>query len=110
MALSACTAPPQAYACATDDEPPIAVESMRCPADRTYDEPVEGVRWYSAPEHDVSEPDEVPVIGQPLDGDWWDWRERADVNDKKTWSKAKSTKKPEPTKKATATKKPKPTN
>lgn len=68
LALGACDQPQLAYACGTLDRPPIAVPSDWC-------DEGSGV-WYSAPPADVSEPDEQPIIGQPLDGDWWDAADR----------------------------------
>lgn len=80
--LGGCAPTPQSYACGTIETPPVSVDAARCPADRT-DTTVSatGARWYAAPTDDVSKPDEIPVVGQPLDGDWWDPVDRADKSD-----------------------------
>lgn len=70
LLLVACGQPQLAYACGTLDRPPVAVSNDRCDQGTAV--------WYSAPIRDVSEPDEQPVIGQPLDGDWWDAVDRTE--------------------------------
>lgn len=73
--LTACGSTTLAHTCGTDTIPPVAAEPASC------DPATPGFRWYSAPAYDVSEPDEQPVVGQPLDGDWWDPAEQADTDD-----------------------------
>jgi hypothetical protein len=73
--LAACSPPATTQTCGTTDVPPIAADRSWC------DRAAPGVRWYVAPVADVSEPDEQPVIGQELDGDWWDPAEQADLSD-----------------------------
>lgn len=67
-----CTPVQWAYACGTTSIPPIAREASECPPNRDTTAIVNGARWYRAPDYDVADPDEQPVPGLPLDGDWWD--------------------------------------
>lgn len=69
LLLAGC-APAMARACGTYTVPPYAVAAEACQQQRA------GVRWYTAPAVDVADPDEQPVVGQPLDGDWWDPADR----------------------------------
>ena len=122
VAVASCgtPAPPAlAWTCATTDTPPIHYGDNLCPADKreTAELGESGitVRWYSARADDVDEPDEQPVVGQALDGDWWDPAEQADVDDtakrsKRVTTAPKTTTKPKATTAAKATPaKPKPT-
>lgn len=95
--LAACGATPTVWACATTDRPPIVVADTQCP-NAHEDDPPEGAtaRWYSAPQSDIG-PDDVPVIGEPLDGDFYDIADRLDLDEKaKSSTKKTTTKKPRP--------------
>jgi len=72
----ACGQVPAAYACGTPETPPTALDPSRCAAAQNDSRVTNGARWWSAPAADVSEPDEQPVPGQVLDGDWWDPTDR----------------------------------
>jgi hypothetical protein len=97
VALSGCGSPePQVRACATVVEPPVAAAEAECDANRP------GVRWYSAPASVIDE-DDAPVVGEQLDGDWYDWKDQMDLDEHKSKIKPKSTAK-KPTKAAKATK------
>lgn len=88
LVLSGCSPTPRVWACATTEDPPIVVAEQTCPVDR---EAVSaGVRWYSAPQSDVG-PDDVPVVGQPLDGDFYDLRDQLDLDEKAKKTTAKKT-------------------
>jgi hypothetical protein len=103
--LAGCGDSPKVWACATTaDDPPIVVEDSRCPTDRNVP-PRDGVRWYSAPESDIG-PDDVPVIGQPLDGDFHDLADQLDLDEAKKTTTAKPT--PKTTTAKTTTAKPTP--
>ena len=71
---------PMAYACGTNETPPIALDRAACDA-----VPPTG-RWYSGRADDLDEPDEGVVIGQPLDEDWWDPIAQADLDDTRVHS------------------------
>lgn len=97
-------APPRVYACATVDTPPEVVADSHCPADRGSTASLREsgtdrqVRWYSAPESDITEDDERPVIGEELDGDFWDPRDQYDVDEHHaSTTKPKATRAPKPT-------------
>ncbi len=81
--LAACGAPDLAWACATDAPQPIVYDENLCSADRDgrtgLGESGLILRWYSAPRSDIG-PDDVPVVGQPLDGDFYDPADRADTD------------------------------
>lgn len=67
------------YACATDTDPPVAADPARCSTDRGDTTVRDGHRWFSAPAADVADPDERPVPGMVLDGDWYDLADRIEV-------------------------------
>jgi hypothetical protein len=92
VGASACKPVPMVRACATVSTPPIVVEEQQCLDNVT------GVQWYSAPESDIS-PDDAPVVGEKLDGDFWDLKDQLDLDEKKS-----STTKAPKTKAAKATK------
>jgi hypothetical protein len=75
LLLASCS-PALAYACGTPDVPPVALDPSRCSAPPSDPVITDGARWWSAPAGDVAEPDEQPVPGQVLDGDWWDPADR----------------------------------
>ncbi len=73
--LSGCGAVEHVRACATDERPPIVVDQVRC------DRGEPDVVVYSAPAYDIGE-DDLPVVGEPLDGDFWDVRDQLDLDDR----------------------------
>jgi hypothetical protein len=99
VGLLACTPSPKIWACATTDDPPIVAADSNCP-NAHEDDPPEGsrYRWYSAPQYDIGH-DDMPVIGEPLDGDFYDLRDQLDMDESTKKTTAKST-----TKKTTTTK------
>lgn len=90
LTVAACGDVEMAYACATDTTPPVAADPARCVEPRDSAAVRDGVRWYQAPAADVADPDEQPVTGAELDGDWWSWTEQADLDDAKTKKSTKS--------------------
>jgi hypothetical protein len=96
LGASSC-GPSLAYACGTPDVPPVALDPARCTAPPSDPIITGGARWWSAPPADVAEPDEQPVVGQVLDGDWWDPTDRNERPDRR----ASRTASPTPTKATT---------
>lgn len=91
LVLAGCSPAEQVRACATTDRPPIVVADTACTSP--------GVQWYSAPASDIG-PDDQPVVGEELDGDFWDLRDRLDLDGHraKPTSKAPKTTPKAPTK------------
>lgn len=89
LLLASCSPAEQVRACATLDRPPIVVADPQCAAP--------GVQWYSAPASDIG-PDDQPVVGQELDGDFWDLSDQLDLDGHRAKSTSKA---PRTTAKAT---------
>lgn len=76
--LSGCQSA-QVWACATTSTPPVVLDRSQCSPEvgapsGSY------ARWYSAPASDIGS-DDIPIVGQPLDGDFWDLSDRLDLDD-----------------------------
>jgi hypothetical protein len=72
------SSPALEYTCGTTATPPIAAAARKCTAIRGSSRVTNGHRWYTAVASDVNEPSERPKIGKPLDGDWWDPKDKAE--------------------------------
>lgn len=78
VALTGCGAPDLVWACATNTSPPTVLPEQDCPGDRNATGGP--TRWYSAPRSDI-EPDDIPVVGEELDGDFYDLADRWDLDE-----------------------------
>jgi hypothetical protein len=76
-------AQPLVWACGTVAPQPIALPGEACDpndGDRVLGDGVTVAHWYWAPADDI-EDDDVAVPYQPLDGDWWNPADRADIDE-----------------------------
>lgn len=67
--------PPMATTCGTTAAQPIAADAAHCARNEA------GYRWYTARADDVDEADEIPIVDQPLDEDWYDPIAQADLDE-----------------------------
>lgn len=88
LAVAGCARDDRVWACATDEARPIVHAEAECPQDRSAR--ANGLRWYGAAASDIDE-DDTPIVGEELDGDFWNWKDQIDYDEKKM---RKSTVKP----------------
>lgn len=92
LVVTSCGSVPMVRACGSKTTPPVAVADASCK--------LPGFKWYTAVASDVDE-DDRPVIGYPLDDDFWDPKARTSVRTSapKTTAPKTTTAKPSPSKK-----------